>query len=54
MNKEQLKENVIRSEGFSEGFKAGYLACANHIAIEMQKEEQEKKKKESIEKSAEV
>lgn len=42
MKKEQLQENVIRAEGYAEGFRAGFIACAKQIAAEMAKEEKEK------------
>lgn len=43
MKPEQLKEDVIRAEGYAqgygEGFKVGYLTCANKVAKQLQEEE---------------
>lgn len=38
MDANKIKEAIIRSEGFSEGFKMGYLSCAQFIIAEMEKE----------------
>lgn len=46
MKIEQLKEDVIRAEGYAEGFRAGYLACAQKIANDLAKEEKDKKETE--------
>lgn len=39
MKAEQLKEAVLRAEGYAEGFRAGYIACAKMVAGELVKEE---------------
>lgn len=36
---DKLKENVIRAEGYAEGFRAGYLNCAQAVANELAKEQ---------------
>ncbi len=39
MNATQLKENVLRAEGYAKGFVDGYAACAKMVAEEFAKEE---------------
>ena len=34
-----LKEQLLRSEGYAEGFRAGYAACTQFIALELGKKE---------------
>lgn len=46
MKAEQLKEDVLRAEGYAEGFRAGYLSCAKKIANQL---DQEEKAKEALE-----
>lgn len=43
MNAQQLKEDVLRAEGYAEGFRAGYTSCAQKVANDLMKEEAEKK-----------
>jgi len=38
MNLNQLKEDVLRAEGYAEGFRAGYISCAQKVANELEKE----------------
>lgn len=38
MTAEQLKEDVIRAEGYAEGFRVGYTTCAQRVAGELAKE----------------
>lgn len=45
MNPNELRDNVLRSEGYAEGFKAGYASCAKFMAIELSKEQKEKEEK---------
>lgn len=47
MNIEKINENVIRSQGYAQGFKDGYQACAMDILKQVEKENQENKKEES-------
>jgi hypothetical protein len=37
MELQKIKEAVIRSEGYAEGFVAGYRSCANMVVTEMEK-----------------
>ena len=37
MNAQELRDQVIRSEGYAEGFRAGYAACAKYVAQEESK-----------------
>lgn len=50
MKPEQLKDNVIKAEvyaeGYAKGFKEGYIACANNVALQLEKEDKESKKEE--------
>ena len=45
MRVEQLKEDVLRAEGYAEGFRAGYISCAQKVANELAKEEKDKQDK---------
>lgn len=35
MKIEQIKEEVIRAEGYAEGFRAGFIACAQKLINEV-------------------
>lgn len=50
MDANKLKEWVLRAEGFSVGFREGYLACAKDVAKDLEKEnkEAEESKKEKF------
>ena len=39
MKIEQIKEEVIRAEGYAEGFRMGFIACAQKIVNEMTKDQ---------------
>lgn len=49
MNPNDLRDNVIRSEGYAQGFKDGYATCAKHVSDQMIKDlktaEKEKEEK---------
>ena len=38
MDAQSLRDQVIRSEGYAEGFRAGYAACAQFVAKQKQAE----------------
>lgn len=46
MDVQFIKEAVIRAEGYAEGFRAGYISCAQKIANEMTKEKEPVKENE--------
>lgn len=41
MDEKILREQVIRAEGYAQGFKEGFIACANFIVDQQKKEVQE-------------
>lgn len=42
MNPEKLKEAVLKAEGYAQGFKDGFIACAKGVAEELAKEQKSK------------
>lgn len=46
MNIEKIKESIVRAEGYAQGFKDGFISCAQTVVNEAAKEEAEKNKKE--------
>lgn len=43
MTPDQIKENVLKAEGYAQGFADGFRSCANLVVNEQAKEEQAKK-----------
>jgi len=44
MTIDELKENVLKAEGYAEGFRAGYISCAKKVAEDLAKEQKEVEK----------